>query len=130
MQILVWANSKAWIWAWVVAELVILLALPYLNQEGKLSSTSAAGLLNATISREQGQLSCPHALSAGSPAPTPPESAPLCCSGEAWGSSAAAGKGLGQLSHSWGWLTIRVSSTVLLKRGAGPALSRAVASEG
>ena len=85
MQILVWANSKAWIWAWVVAELVILLALPYLNQEGKLSSTSAAGLLNATISREQGQLSCPHALSAGSPAPTPPEPAQLCCPSEEQG---------------------------------------------
>lgn len=40
MYILGWANSKPCIWALVVAELVTLLALPYLHREGKLSCTA------------------------------------------------------------------------------------------
>jgi hypothetical protein len=35
-----WAKSKPWIWAWVVAELVSLLALPNPHHQGELSSSA------------------------------------------------------------------------------------------
>ena len=58
-----WVNSEPWIWAWVVAELVNMLILPYPNHQGKLSSTAPARQPNVTIKwQEAGQVSCSHVL--------------------------------------------------------------------
>ena len=72
-----WANSKPWIWLWVVAEMVTLLVLPYSYHLSDLYSSAPARLPAATISRRQGQLSCSPTFGAGSPTPKPPEPAPL-----------------------------------------------------
>lgn len=72
-----WANSESWIWAWVLAELVSLLAHPHLQQQGDLSSTALPKPSNAPISRRLGQLSYAHTLWDSSPVPTHPESAAL-----------------------------------------------------
>ena len=66
IQILGWANSETWIWAWVVTELVSTLTLPYLHPQTELSSTVLARPTNAAIGRRHrvtnGQLSRSHAL--------------------------------------------------------------------
>lgn len=59
MQILGWANLEPWIWPWVVAELVSLLALPYLYHQGEFFSSAA-------FSRSWGELSWSHALRSSS----------------------------------------------------------------
>lgn len=47
IQILGWVNSEPWIWAWVVAELARLLAVPSLHHQGKFFSTALARPPNA-----------------------------------------------------------------------------------
>ena len=41
-KVLVWTDSKPWIWAWVVSELVSLPVLLYLYLQGELSDTTLA----------------------------------------------------------------------------------------
>ena len=54
---LVWDNSKAWIWTWILAELVSPPAFPHSYHWGELSSTVPASSSYVTASKEQGQLS-------------------------------------------------------------------------
>lgn len=63
----------------------ILPALPYLSCQGKLSSNVLARPPNVTIGSRQGQVSHSPALLAGSPTPTTPEPAPMCCPGKVQG---------------------------------------------
>lgn len=60
------ANSRTWIWAWVIAELVNLLTLSYLQNQGKLSNTAVARPPNATTDRKPGRLTCTHTCRASS----------------------------------------------------------------
>jgi hypothetical protein len=80
-----WANSEPWIWAWVVAELIIPAALLHPHHQGELSNTSLASSSNAIASKGQGQLSCSHAFGAGSSAPSLPYPALLSCLGKMQG---------------------------------------------
>jgi hypothetical protein len=57
-----WVNSKPWIGAWVVVELVILPALPHPHHQGQLSSTAPATSPNAAASKGQSQLYYSHAF--------------------------------------------------------------------
>ena len=74
-----WANSQAWVWAWVVAELVFLLAFPHCHFPSNFSSTVLASSPNATYSKEQGQFSYSQILRSRSPILTSPEPALLFC---------------------------------------------------
>ena len=98
------ANSKPWIWAWVVAELVSPQALLHPHHYHKFSITARASLANATAGKGQGQLSCSPALMAGTLEPPPPGSATLCWPGESRTcfQSAAASKKQGQLCTALG----------------------------
>lgn len=91
-QILGWANSKLWIWPWVVAELVSLIALQYPHYQGELSSIAMVSLPNAAANSGQGQHSYSHTLGTSLPAHTPPEPTAQSRCG-LHSSSAAAGKG-------------------------------------
>lgn len=55
-----WANSQTWIWAWMLAELISLPALPQKHHQGELSSTTLASSPSAATGEGQGQLSCCH----------------------------------------------------------------------
>jgi hypothetical protein len=55
-----WPNSKSWIWAWVVAELVSLPALLGPHHHCELFSTALASSPNAAAGIGQGQLSFSH----------------------------------------------------------------------
>ena len=70
------------IWAWVVAELVSVPALPYPSHQGKFSSTAPARPPNAATGRRQGQLSCSHAL--GAAYPHPQLLSQLHCAAQSW----------------------------------------------
>lgn len=52
-----WANGKPWIWAWVITELVSLLAHLHPHHHDELSSTALAGSPNAAAGKGPGQLS-------------------------------------------------------------------------
>ena len=69
IQILGWASSEPWIWAWVAADLVKPPAL--------LHQLHTAPARPPSATRRQGQLSCPHALRLAH-GTHPPEPAPLC----------------------------------------------------
>lgn len=109
-----WANSKPWIWLWVVAELVSLPALLYTQHQGEISSTTQASLPNAIAGRDHGQLFLYHALRASLPNHT--SSTMLLSRGVGVSSlpSAAASKGLGQLSCSH---MLRAGSPMVLPLG-------------
>jgi hypothetical protein len=78
-----WANSKPWIWAWEVAELVSPPAFLCLHRQGQFSNTVPAGSPNATDSKGQG--SALLMSLAGSPMPLPPGPATLYCPGKVQG---------------------------------------------
>lgn len=133
-----WANIKSWIWAWVVAELVSLQALPYTHQ-GKLSDTTFSYDTQCCHLEETESvflLSCPQGWLT---CIKPPEQTPLCCPDEPWGpvsqvlQQIRAGPSL-WLSYPWGWLTftfaIKASSIVLHRQGIGISLPSATAREG
>jgi len=62
-QILVWANSQPWMWAWVVADLVSLFSCTLTT---RVSSPILACLVYQCHSCKEGdQLSCSHDLRAG-----------------------------------------------------------------
>lgn len=78
-----WDNSKPWIWAGVVVQLVSSPALLFLDHQSDLSSTATAKLPNAAASKMQGQLSYSPVFRASSPVPHPqPGSAGLYCPGK------------------------------------------------
>lgn len=55
-------NSKPWIYAWVVAELVSPPALPCPHHQDELSSSGPANLPSATATKGQDHVSCSHSL--------------------------------------------------------------------
>lgn len=77
-----WVSSKPWIWAWMIAELVSLLALLRPHHQGELSDTAPASSSSATAGKGSGQVSCSHAIGADIPAPTALGPALLCCPSE------------------------------------------------
>lgn len=76
-------RSKAWIWAWVVAEMVSSPANPLLYHQGEPSSPALGSSPSAMTSRKQGELSLSllPCSPGGSPALTSPVPAPLLCPG-------------------------------------------------
>jgi hypothetical protein len=131
VQVLKWANSKPWIWAWVIGELVSPWALSYPHQQSKLSRTAVTRLPSATVDRRQSQLSGSHAFGADLPAPMYAARASSTVL-PSWSTrptvpSAVAGKGLGQLSHSHALWAISLvpyhqDQPHCVTQGAGPAL--------
>jgi hypothetical protein len=73
---LVWANSKSWIWAWVIVELISLLVLQHPYQQGQLSSIARVSSPSAVAAKKWGQLFCSYCSL---------QPALLCCPGEVWG---------------------------------------------
>ena len=113
----------------MVAELVSLLPIPHSHHQGEFFNTVPARTCSATPGRRQGQLSCSHALRADSPAPTPPEPAPLCCSVKAWGPLSR----VLQLSRGWASspaLGARSPSHVPFIRDSSPTLLIAPGQQG
>ena len=74
-----WANSKPWIWAQELLELVSPPTLLHSYHQGKLSCPAPAGPSNGTVSKGQSQLSQSYALWAVSSASLTPGLALLCC---------------------------------------------------
>ena len=81
VQILGWANSAPWIWAWGAAELVSSMSVLYLNHQGEISNTaqqghpvppSAGGRVISPTLVPSGQLTSTIVVRASS----------LCCPGE------------------------------------------------
>jgi hypothetical protein len=136
IQVLGWINSELWIWAWVVAEVVSVLALLSPYHQGELSSTALARQSDTTIGRRP-MFSCLREAHLHQQLHL--HSTLLSSQGVGFTfPSAAAGKGWGQLSCSQpeGWLasaiaTIRVYILhyVAQARCTGPVLQSADASE-
>jgi hypothetical protein len=80
-----WANSKPWIWASEVVELVSPPALLCPHHQGEFSSATQASSPNAVASNGQGQLSCSHILWANTSIPLLSGSGLLCCPGDVRG---------------------------------------------
>jgi hypothetical protein len=108
-----WVNSKPWIWAWELSEMVIPSALLNLHHPGKLSCPVLAGPSNAAASKKQSQRSpifkpseClihAYAIRAS------PAILPRWCAGSILPSPAAV-EGLGGLPHSLNLMAIALET--------------------
>ena len=77
-----WANSKPWIWAWMVAELVSPPALQHPPQQSALQRCLPRLLSLCCGWQGAGSALPPSCPRAGSPVPMPLKPALLCCPGE------------------------------------------------